>query len=160
MYFVRCCSDEESFHCERRYLKLIYLFYGFSVHFVDYSVEEFFKEFSISTTYYSMDRIPYDQLRQHAIEYYRCLKKLQKQSIKLMDNIQTLSYSSYWSSFTINPLKQCITNLCTTCYAYQPNFYENDTQIGLSLTLKQIPSHIVEYLMKEKPPRYILTLSK
>ena len=127
---------------------------------IDYSIEQFFKEFSISTRHYFIDRIQYDQLRQRVIEHYEGLWQLEKYSIKLMENIQMLSYTTYWSSFMIHHFKQCLSNVFTACFTYQPNFSENDIQIGLSSSLKQSPPFIVEYLMTEKPSRHILTLSK
>ncbi|CAF2977399.1 unnamed protein product [Rotaria sp. Silwood2] len=48
MYAVRCCSNEESFHFEGRYMKFVYLLYGFSVHFIDDSIQQFYKQFHAS----------------------------------------------------------------------------------------------------------------
>ncbi|CAF2935437.1 unnamed protein product [Rotaria sp. Silwood2] len=73
MYAVRCCSNEESFHFERRYIKLVYLLYDFSVHFIDDSIQQFYKQFHASEVHYLIDRIPYETLRKRVIQRYEQL---------------------------------------------------------------------------------------
>ncbi|CAF4657129.1 unnamed protein product, partial [Rotaria sp. Silwood2] len=70
MYAVRCCSNEESFHFERRYMKLVYLSYGFLAHFIDDSIQQFYKQFHASEVHYLVDRIPYGTLRKRVTEHY------------------------------------------------------------------------------------------
>jgi hypothetical protein len=79
IYAVRCCSDENSFHYERNYLKLIYLLYGFSAHFIDDCFQEFYKKFHASELHYLVDRIPYKTLRQRVMKYYKQLNSLKTQ---------------------------------------------------------------------------------
>ena len=56
MYAVRCCSNEVNFHNEgRRYMKFVYLLYGFSVDFIDHSIQEFYRQFHVSGIYYLID---------------------------------------------------------------------------------------------------------
>ncbi|CAF1358957.1 unnamed protein product [Rotaria sp. Silwood1] len=68
MYVVRCCSKEQSFDYERRYLKLVYLLYGFSENFIDNCIEQFYKRFYACEVNYFVDRIPYETLRRRVMK--------------------------------------------------------------------------------------------
>ncbi|CAF3277688.1 unnamed protein product [Rotaria sp. Silwood2] len=158
MHAVRCCSNEDSFHFEQRYIKFLYLLYGFSVDFIDDSIQRFYKQFHASEIHYLVDRIPYEILRQRVLIHYEPLLVLKKRWYTEIENIQPIPYSNYHSDPSMMDYFKChLFDLLKKCFIFEPEFNENEIEMKPHL-MKNIPLPMMKYFEKQKPSRHLLTL--
>ena len=158
-YAVRCCSTEQSFHYERRYMKLIYLLYGFSIDFSDNCIQQFYKQFQASEVHYLIDRIPYEALRKRVCKRREELIDLKQHSHTEIEKIRSISYSKQDSSSStmMTYFKRQLVELLTKCFIFEPEFHEDEIELQ-SHFIDHCPSTIKSHLEKQKPLGHLLVL--
>ncbi|CAF1390223.1 unnamed protein product [Rotaria sordida] len=142
MYAVRCCSSEESFDYERRYLKLVYLLYGFSENFIDNCIEQFYKQFYACEVSYLVDRVPYETLRRRVMKRHAQLVVLKNKWSKEIQIIQSLSYPNLDTDLSIMDYFKCqFFDLLKKCFLFEPQFNENMIDIETDAIHHILSSH-------------------
>jgi hypothetical protein len=157
MHVVRCCSDEESFHYERRYLKLLYLIYGFSLHFIDDCIQEFYKQFHASVVHYMVERVPYETLRHRVIKHHQQLLVLRHKWRTEIENTQPIIYPNYAKPRIMDYFKCHFFDLLKRCFTFEPEFNENKIDVEPEF-VNDIPLSMNNYHKKQKPSHHLLTI--